>query len=83
MHTHFLTELLQAKSNDIGKRFDLIGSLIDLLTNGRHAIDEYHGKLYKQALELAKIRDIDEVVPRVFSTQILKENYTADSSSED
>ena len=30
-YTHPVTELLQAKSNDIVKGFDLIGSLIDLL----------------------------------------------------
>ena len=30
-YTHSVTELLQAKSNDIVKGFDLIGSLIDLL----------------------------------------------------
>ena len=32
-YTRSVTELLQAKSNDIVKGFDLIGSLIDLFAN--------------------------------------------------
>ena len=43
-YTHSVTELLQAKSNDIVKGFDLIGSLIDLFANVRHDIDNYHKK---------------------------------------
>ena len=65
--------------------FNLNGSLIHLLTCLRNAIDDYHGKWYKEALELAKIFNIDGVVPRAFSTQILKESseyHTSDSSSE-
>ena len=81
-YTHSVTELLQAKSNDIVKGFDLIGSLIDLFVNVRHDIDNYHGKWYKEALELAKILNIVEVVPRVCSKQTLRENYSSNSSSE-
>ena len=81
-YTHSVTELLQAKSNDIVKGFDLIGSLIDLFVNVRHDIDNYHGKWYKEALELAKILNIVEVVPRVCSKQMLRENYPSNSSSE-
>ena len=39
-YTHSITELPQAKSNDIVKGFDLIGSLIDILANVRHYIDD-------------------------------------------
>ena len=41
-YTHSVTELLQAKSNDIVKGFDVISSLIDLFANVRHDIDDYH-----------------------------------------
>ena len=81
-YTHSVAELLQAKSNDIVKGFDLIGSLIDLFVNVRHDIDNYHEKWYKEALELAKILNIVEVVPRVCSKQMLRENYPSNSSSE-
>ena len=43
-YTHSVTELLQAKSNDIVKRFDLTGSLIDLFANVRHDVDDYYEK---------------------------------------
>ena len=41
-YTHSITELLQAKSSDIVKGFDLIDSSIDLFANVRHDIDNYH-----------------------------------------
>ena len=81
-YTHSVTELLQAKSNDIVKGFDLIGSLIDLFANVRHDTDNYHEKWCKEALELAKILNIVEVVPRVCSKQTLREIYPSNSSSE-
>ena len=40
--THLITALLQAKSNDIINGFELIGSLIDLMSNIRINIDKYH-----------------------------------------
>ena len=48
----------------------------------RHDIDNYHEKWYKEVLELAKILNIVEVVPRVCSKQTLRENYSSNSSSE-
>ena len=81
-YAHSVTELLQDKSNDIVTGFDLIDSLIDLFANVRHNIDNYHEKCYKQALELAKILNIVEAVPRICSKQMLRENYPFDSSSE-
>ena len=81
-YTRSVTELLQAKSNDIVKGFDLIGSLIDLFANVRHDTDNYHEKWCKEALELAKILNIVEVIPRVCSKQMLRENYPSNSSSE-
>ena len=41
-YTHSITELLQAKSSDIVKGFDLIDSSIDLFANVRYDIDNYH-----------------------------------------
>ena len=63
--------LIWAKANDIIKGFDLIGSLIDFFANVRHDIDNYHEKWYKEALELAKVFNIVEVVPTVSSRQHL------------
>ena len=40
--THSLTALRQAKSNDFINGFELIGSLIDLMSNIRINIDKYH-----------------------------------------
>ena len=48
----------------------------------RHDTDDYHKKWYKEALELAKKLNLVEVVPRVCSRQMLRENYPSDSSSE-
>ena len=81
-YTHSVTELLQAKSNNIVKGFDLIDSLIALFANVRHDIDDYHKKCFKETLELAKIINIIiyNVVPRVCSKQMLRENYPFDSS---
>ena len=39
--THSITELLQAKSNDIVVGFDLIASLTDVMFNARFNIDFY------------------------------------------
>ena len=40
--THSLTALRQAKSNDFISGFELIGSLIDLMSNIRINFDKYH-----------------------------------------
>ena len=39
-NTHSVTELLQAKSNDIVKGFDVISSLIDLFANVTHDVND-------------------------------------------
>ena len=48
----------------------------------RHDIDDYRKKWYIVALEIAEKLNIVEVVPRVCSRQILRENYPSDSCSE-
>ena len=44
--THSVTALLQAKSNDIINGLELIGSLIDLISNIRVNFDKYHDEWY-------------------------------------
>ena len=52
--THSVTALLQAKSNDIINGFELIGSLIDLMSNIRINIDKYHDEWYSETCKLAR-----------------------------
>ena len=75
--THSVTELLQAKSNDIVVGFDLIASLIDVISNARVNIDFLFGKWSKHALELAQKVSADETKPRVCSKQTDRENHSA------
>ena len=77
--TRSVRELLQAKSNDIVVGFDLIASLIDVISNARVNIDFLFGKWYKHALELAQKVSVDETKPRVCSKQTDRENHSADS----
>ena len=77
--TYSVTELLQAKSNDIAVGFDLTASLIDGIFNARVNIDFLFERLYKHALELAQKVSVDETKPRVFSKQTDRENHNADS----
>ena len=75
--THSVTELLQAKSNDIVVGFDLIASLIDVISNAGVHIDFLFGKWHKHALELAQKVSADETKPRVCSKQTERENHSA------
>ena len=73
---------LQAKSNDIVVGFDLIASLIEVISNARVDIDFLFGKWYKHALELAQKISVDKTKPRVCSKQRDRENHNADSIAE-
>ena len=70
---------MQAKSNDIVVGFDLIASLINVISNVRVNIDFLFGKWYKHSLELAQKVSVDETKPRVCSKQTDRENHSADS----
>ena len=70
---------MQAKSNDIVVGFDLITSLIDVISIARVNIDFLFGKWCKHALELAQKVSVDETKPRVFSKQTDRENHNANS----
>ena len=60
--THSVTALLQAKSNDIINGFELIGSLIDLMSNIRVNIDKYHDEWYSEAFKLTQEINTNESV---------------------
>ena len=76
--TNFVTEMLQAKSNDIVVGFDLIMSLIDVISNVRVNIDSLFGEWYKNVLELAQV-SVDETKPRIGSKQTDRENNNVNS----
>ena len=73
--THSVTELLQAKSNYIVVVFDLISSLIVVISNARVNINFLFGEWYKHPLELAQKVSVDETKPRVCSKQTDRENH--------
>ena len=62
--TYSVTALLQAKSNDIINWFELIGSLIDLMSNLRVNVGKYHNEWYSEACKLAQKINVNESVPR-------------------
>ena len=62
--THSVTAFLQAKSNDIINGFELIGSLIDLMSNIRVNIDKYHDEWYSEAFKLTQEINTNESVPK-------------------
>ena len=78
-YTHSVTELLQAKSNDIVIGCDLIASLIDVISNARINIDFLFEEQYKHGFELAQKVSIDEAKPRVCSKQTDRENQNVNS----
>ena len=79
--THSVTALFQAKSNDIINGFELIGFLIDLMSNIRINIDKYHDKWYSEDRKLAQKINVNESVPRTCSQQTARENFPAESPS--
>ena len=79
--THSVTALLQAKSNDVINRFELIGFLIDLLSNIRINIDKYHDEWCSEACKLAQKINVNESVPRTCVRQMVRENFLAKSLS--
>ena len=74
-----VTEFLQTKSNDTVVGFDLIASLIDVISNARVNIDFSFGKWYKHALDLAHKLSVDELKPRVCSKQTDRKNHNTNS----
>ena len=79
--THSVTALLQAKSNDIINGFELIGSLIDLMSNIRVNINKYHDEWYSEACKLAQKINVNESLPRTCAWYTTRGNFLAESPS--
>ena len=79
--THSVTALFQAKSNNIINGFELIGSLLDLMSNIRINIDKYHDEWYSEACKLTQKINVNESVPRTCAWQTARENFPAESPS--
>lgn len=77
-----VTQLLQAKSNDIMDGIDLIQALKNLGIIVRTQIDFYHVKWYQEALVLAGKVNIEEAVPRTVARQTSRDNHPFSTPSE-
>ena len=79
--THSVTVLLQSKSNDIINGFELIGSLIDLMSDIRVNIHNDHDEWYSETCTLAQKINVNESVPRTSAQKTARENFPAESPS--
>ena len=77
-----VTQLLQAKSNDIMDGIHMIEALKNLGTRIRDQIDFYHNTWYSQAVALAAKIDIAECMPRTAGRQNNRDNHPASDASE-
>ena len=80
--TSSVTKLLQSKSIDIIKGLDLIKTLLSVFVLARNNVDDYHNEWYAKAIELANIKHVSEVKPRVCKIMTHKENYPSDTISD-
>ena len=62
-----VTQLLQAKDNDIFDGMELIQTMKNTVNRHRNMIDNYHGVWYGQAINLAREIDVEESLPRICS----------------
>ena len=72
---HSVTALFQVKSNGIINGFELIGSLINHMSNIRVNIDKYHDEWYPETCKLTQKTNVNESVPRTCTWQITRENF--------
>ena len=70
---HSVSELVQAKLNDIVLGFHLIASLIEIISSARINIDFLFGECYKHALELAQKVSVQGVTQKFWEDDISKE----------
>ena len=77
-----VTQLLQAKINDVMVGMHLIDALKGLGIRVRDQIDFYHDTWYSQAVALADKVDVDERMPRTASKQTTRDNHPASDASE-
>ena len=80
--THSVTQLLQARANDIFYGLQLIQALKDLIRSIRMTINVYHNKWYAVALRLAELVNVCESKPRTCGRQIHRGNTPAENVSE-
>ena len=79
--THSVSALLQDKWNDIINGFELIGSLIDIMSNIRINIDKNHDECFSEVCKLPQKINVNESVPRTCARQTATENFPAESPS--
>ena len=72
--THGVTVLLQDRSIDIMDNISHINNLKNTMMNCRNQVDLYHGKWYKEALDLAEKVGVEEKMKRVVKRQTLRDN---------
>ena len=77
-----VTQLLQAKINDVMVGMHLIDALKGLGIRVGDQIDFYHDTWYSQAVALADKVDVDERMPRTASKQTTRDNHPASDASE-
>ena len=77
-----VTQLLQAKVNDVMDGMHLIDALKDLGIIIREHIADYHGTWYSEAVALAAKIDVVERMPRTTSRQTRRDNHPASDASE-
>ena len=65
-----VTQLLQAKENDILVGIELITSLKNAVNTARNKIDDYHGIWYGKALNLAAKINVEVSLPRICSRHV-------------
>lgn len=71
-----VTQLLQARTNDMFKTMMLIESLKDEFTSIRNNVDQRHGNWFADAESLATRLNITVGVPRLAKRQINRPNYS-------
>ena len=77
-----VTQLLQAKSNDIMDGIHLIESLKNVVYMTRANVDNYHTEWYEKAVTLAQKVFVDESRPRTCGRQQHRGNVPAENISD-
>ena len=81
-YTKALSVKLQGRYVDVVKAFVEINTVKKTLNNARIGISQFHGRVYSLAVELAKVVDVGESVPRTTGRQQHRCNVPSSSPSE-
>ena len=76
-----VTQLLQAKNNDILDGVELIQVLKNLAMTARNQIDYYYDQWYNQAVSVAAKVDIEESMPRIARRAMMGQVHTSNLMS--